>query len=231
MYCINCGVKLADSEKICPLCGTAVYNPELLIKHSPPPYPKDNEESHRMSRHGIAYILSIIFIIPLLLLPFIDIRLNGEVTWSGIASLAIFLLYIIAVLPVWFKKPNPVIFVPVDFAAVGGYLLYIELFLGGAWFMSFAFPVCLIFGGITTASLALFRYIPSGRLYIWSGIVYALGVSCVLIEFFLNLSFSLRPHFLWSFYPAMSAFIIGTALLIIAICKPLRKALGKRFFI
>ena len=30
MYCINCGVKLADTEHICPLCGTEVFHPELM---------------------------------------------------------------------------------------------------------------------------------------------------------------------------------------------------------
>ena len=26
MYCINCGVELADSETVCPLCGTVLSN-------------------------------------------------------------------------------------------------------------------------------------------------------------------------------------------------------------
>lgn len=29
MYCIKCGVKLADSEKKCPLCNTIVCHPEF----------------------------------------------------------------------------------------------------------------------------------------------------------------------------------------------------------
>ena len=29
MYCIQCGVKLADTEKQCPLCGTVVFHPDL----------------------------------------------------------------------------------------------------------------------------------------------------------------------------------------------------------
>ena len=29
MYCIKCGVELADSEKVCPLCGTRVFHPDL----------------------------------------------------------------------------------------------------------------------------------------------------------------------------------------------------------
>ncbi len=231
MYCINCGVKLAESEKVCPLCQTKVYHPDLFIKHTQPPYPAVNTQAEHISRRGIAFILSIIFSIPLLLLPFIDYKLSGSITWSGIASLGILLTYIIAVLPIWFKKQNPVIFVPLDFAATGGYLLYIDLFFSGGWYLGFAFPVCLIFGTITTAAVALFRYIPRGRLYIWSGIVYSLGIACVLIEMFLNISFKINSAFIWSIYPAMAAFIIGSALLTIAICKPLREALGKRFFI
>ena len=29
MYCANCGVKLADSEKVCPLCKTVAYHPDI----------------------------------------------------------------------------------------------------------------------------------------------------------------------------------------------------------
>ena len=27
-YCVNCGVKLKNSEKVCPLCNTEVINPK-----------------------------------------------------------------------------------------------------------------------------------------------------------------------------------------------------------
>ncbi len=224
-------MKLADSERVCPLCSTKVYHPELFIKHAPSPYPSVNTPSEHISRRGIAFILSILFSIPLILLTFIDVRLNGSITWSGIATLGILLFYIITVLPIWFKKPNPVIFVPLDFAAIGGYLLYINYFFSGKWFLTFAFPMCCLFGVITTASVTLFRYIPRGKLYIWAGIVYALGGSCILIEMFLNISFKISSHFVWSVYPAAASGIIGTAVLALAICKPLRDTLGKRFFI
>ena len=29
MYCIQCGVKLADSQSACPLCGTVVFHPDI----------------------------------------------------------------------------------------------------------------------------------------------------------------------------------------------------------
>ena len=40
MYCIKCGVELADSEKVCPLCGTRVYHPDIEIKTTEPPFPE-----------------------------------------------------------------------------------------------------------------------------------------------------------------------------------------------
>ena len=39
MYCIKCGVELADSEKVCPLCGTRVFHPDLPRAQGEPPYP------------------------------------------------------------------------------------------------------------------------------------------------------------------------------------------------
>ena len=41
MYCINCGVKLSDTEKKCPLCGTEVYHPTLKQGDASPLYPKN----------------------------------------------------------------------------------------------------------------------------------------------------------------------------------------------
>lgn len=41
MYCIKCGVELADSEKRCPLCGTPVFHPDLPRNLTEPPYPAD----------------------------------------------------------------------------------------------------------------------------------------------------------------------------------------------
>lgn len=39
MYCIKCGVELADSEKVCPLCGTRVFHPDLPGGQGETPYP------------------------------------------------------------------------------------------------------------------------------------------------------------------------------------------------
>lgn len=39
MYCVNCGVKLEDTEKRCPLCQTVCYHPDILRPAAKPLYP------------------------------------------------------------------------------------------------------------------------------------------------------------------------------------------------
>ena len=140
------------------------------------------------------------------------------------------LLYVMVVLPLWFRRPNPVIFVPCGVAAVTVYLLYICLKTGGHWFMPLAFPVCGMAALLLTAVSALLRYLRGGRLYIFGGALLLSGGLAVLIEFLINVTFGIHKALLWSIYPLAAGVILGGMLLVIAICKPLRKSLHRKFF-
>ena len=72
------------------------------------------------------------------------------------------LAYIPLVLPYWFKNPNPIIFIPVFFAAVVAFLLYVDIATGDEWFLSFAFPAVGAFGLIATAIAAVVKYVKKG---------------------------------------------------------------------
>ena len=168
MYCVKCGVELADSEKKCPLCGTPVFHPDIPRNLSEPPFPPDKRiRPEDVNRSGILFVLTIAALLPALLCLLCDWRINGTLVWSGYAAGAIGLLYIVILLPMWFRHPNPVIFVPVDFIAVGLYLLYINFATGGHWFLSFAFPVTGAIGLLISAAVALTHYLRSGYLYIY----------------------------------------------------------------
>ena len=84
---------------------------------------------------------------------------------------------------------------------------------------------------LVTAMVALLRYVPAGALYICGGALLLSGGFAVLVEFLLNLIFRLHDTFLWSFYPLAACTVLGAMLLIIAICKPLRRSLHKKFFL
>ncbi|MCF0136246.1 MAG: hypothetical protein HUJ69_07490, partial [Lachnospiraceae bacterium] len=133
-------------------------------------------------------------------------------------------------LPLWFRHANPVIFVPVDHGAVALYLLYLCLETEGHWFLSFALPITFVFALINTTIAALVKYVGKGKLYLISGVLYALSLTVILIEFLAHVTFGF-PMFRWSLYAAAPTFLIGTFFLIAAIVKPLKNAMKKWFFI
>ena len=143
----------------------------------------------------------------------------------------LFLLTMGFVLPLWFKKPIPVVFVSADFAALGLFLLYIDFATHGHWFLTFALPVT---GGlmlIADAAVTLLCYVRRGRLYIYAGTLLVTGGFMVLVEFLLNLTFGLHDRLMWSLYPLAACTLLGITLLVIALCPPMREGLRRKFFL
>ena len=84
---------------------------------------------------------------------------------------------------------------------------------------------------LVTTMVVLLRYVPGGALYICSGALLGSGGFAVLLEWLLNVTFHLHDTFLWSFYPLAVCTVLGAMLLVIAICKPLRRSLHRKFFL
>ena len=231
MYCIKCGVELADSEKVCPLCGTRVFHPDLPRAQADPPFPPQPRlKPEEVNRSGLLFILTVLALLPAVICLLCDWRYNQRIVWSGYSAGGVGLLYVLIVLPLWFRRPNPVIFVPIDFAAILLYLLYIDLATHGQWFLSFAFPVTGAIAILTCTVVTLLRYVRKGYLYIFGGALILGGGITVLIEFLINVTFGIHEALFWSLYPLAAGVILGLMLLVIAICKPLRRSLHRKFF-
>ena len=232
MYCIKCGVELADSEKSCPLCQTPVFHPLLTRPEVESLYPANENTPRKIRPWGLLILVTaLLFLLPSIVTILIDLQIRGSITWSGYVVGALQMIYVVAVLPTWFHRPNPVIFVPCDFVAAGLYLLYINLVTEGHWFLTFAFPVLGGFGLIVTTVVTLSRYIHRGRLYVFGGAAITLGLFMPVMELLLNHTFH-RARFLgWSLYPLSALVILGIILLVVALCKPVRESFGKRFFL
>ncbi len=230
MYCAMCGVKLSDSESHCPLCGTKAYHPQVQRKKGLPNYPPDQYPQQKASPKLVSVILTTLFLMPLVITLLCDLEINQAVTWSGYVIGALLLGYVVVVLPTWFKKYYAVIFVPCSFGALGLYLLYISLYTRGEWFLNFAFPVVGFMGALVSCVVTLLRYVRRGRLYIYGGAFMALGVFMPLMEFLMNRVFRLTFVF-WSVYPMVIFVLFGGMLIFLAICRPARENMERKFFI
>lgn len=231
MYCIKCGVKLASSEEKCPLCGTVPYHPDIPREPVKPLYPQGRYPAETVKPKVLQGALLICYLLPMVITMLVDHQVNGEITWSGYVLGSLVLSYVVIFLPMWFRKPNPVIFVPCDFAAVILFLLYIDLVTPGSWFLSFAFPVTGGVGLIVTAVVALMRYVRRGKLYILGGALMALGAFMLLVEFLLVITFDHYSFVGWSLYPLTALMVLGGLLIYLAINHSARETMERKLFI
>ena len=230
MYCVKCGVKLSEGQTTCPICETKVYHPDIHVTEENT-YPKIPFKSEEFNRKGLMFVLTMIFLVPLILPILLELGWHSDVSWSGYASGGTLIFYVAFVMPYWFKKPNPVVFVPVTFALTIGLLLFICLKTDGNWFMSFAFPVAGGLGIIVTAATAVLHYVKKGCLYTIGGMLIALGFWTVLLEFDIRTTFGAYTPFYWSIAPLTVLSVVGIMLIVIAIVKPLKESLRRIFFV
>lgn len=229
MYCVKCGVELADSEQKCPLCHTPVCYPDYTVKEEDRTYPRF-EKPETVNPRGIYFIISFACVIAAVISFMADLNMGNGITWSGYVIGGIGLFYVLFILPGWFKRYNPAIFIPSDFAAIGLYLFYINLITGGRWFITFALPITGMVTLILSSITILIYYLKRGYLYIFGGALIATGAFFPAIETLSIITFG-QPPLMWSLYPLVALFLIGMMLIVIAIVKPLRESLCRIFAI
>lgn len=230
MYCILCGVKLADTEEKCPLCGTKVYHPQLQREVTHKNYPADLHPQKEVSPWGIRMLVLGCFVLPLIVVLLCDLPVHHEITWSGYVIGALLLVYATFILPNWFKKPNPVVFVPIVFAVACLYLWYINYAVRGDWFLTLAFPVVGFFCIVVETVVTLTRYIHRGRLYIFGGAITATGMFLPVMELLIDITYKVQYKY-WSFYPMGVLVLVGFFLIFLGICRPAREVMERKFFL
>lgn len=227
MYCVNCGVELADTERRCPLCAAEVCHPAGKAT-AEPLYPAQPGPGPGGAWAGML-VLTVLYLLPaavVLLCDWGDKRLD----WAGLALGGMGLAYLLFLLPHWFRRPSPAVFVPCGFAGAGLYLWYIAFSVGGHWFWPFALPVTLGFGLWATTLSCLLFYLKKGRLFVLGGGALMLAAFMPALELLIGLNFFPALCLSWSLYPAAALGILGMLLLFLGICRPAREALERRFF-
>ncbi len=231
MYCVRCGVELNDGEAKCPLCKTEVVHPDYKDKERTDLYPQGVMPEKEKGIKFWAILATAISFLAMSVIVVCDVQFNKAVTWSGIVIGALFLGYIIFVLPLWFSSPNPVIFVPCGFAAGILYLVYMNIVTSGDWFLPFAFPVAGALGVIVCTVVTLMKYVPKGRYYIFGGAFIGFSAYMLLVELLMSFTFDGIGFVGWSLYPLVTFSLLGGFLIFLGICRPAREIMERKFFI
>ena len=97
-------------------------------------------------------------------------------------------------------------------------------------FLSFVFPLVGGLGVLITAFVALLKYLKKGKLYVVGGFFIALGGFMLLIEYMANITFEVGKFHGWSLYPLVSLAMLGLFLIFVAIYRPAREIMERKFF-
>ena len=231
-YCVNCGVELASSEKVCPLCETEVLNP-----HSPwsepfsLPYPKRREYSSRkLQRRFFAELLSVLLLIPIFICLLCDLIATGSVSWSLIVFGGCALFFVWLVLPLYFKKPHTPTYLAAAYVATLIYLFCISIPTGGGWFFKYAFPITLCAEVFVTLIVLIFKKRKVTFLFGTGLILFASGVFTVCVEVILTLTSSPKLSLVWSPFALVPCVALSLASLFIDSRLKLKEEIRKRLF-
>lgn len=231
MYCIQCGVKLADTECRCPLCDTEVFHPNIARSEAAPLYPAHPVPASGVSHRAGVIVWTTLMLIAMCTCAWCDLQVNRSILWSGYVIGGLLVVYSAFVLPFWFRNPSAAVFVPCDFAAVGLYLLYINTVTGGDWFLTFALPVTAYLGILVTAVVILLKYVCRAILRVFGGALIGLGILMPLTEVLLYVSFESIRLFGWSVYPLITLVLFGAMLIFLDLHRPAREAVERKLFL
>jgi hypothetical protein len=157
-YCVKCGVELSDKECRCPLCGTAVYDPESnCLKTQQKTETKNVEKATvRYVRNKYVNITGFCIMILMLILIVINLSTSGTLDWSLIPLTANVFLWFLMVFPVRYSgRLHPVIIIDIMVAAGTVFLMILDaLTVFKGWSLITLYSAALACFGVTISILS-----------------------------------------------------------------------------
>jgi hypothetical protein len=157
-YCVKCGVELSDKECKCPLCGTAVYDPEsnCLKTEQKTEKKKIEKATVRYVKNKYINITGFCIIILMLILTVINLSTSGALDWSLIPLTANVFLWFFMVFPVRYSdRLHPVIITDIMVAAAVVFLVILDaLTVFKGWSLIVFYPAALACFAVTISILS-----------------------------------------------------------------------------
>ena len=236
-YCVECGVKLADSEKICPLCNTVVINPNRQEDNGAErPYPSSVERQIRgLNRRELAWIVLMLLLLPVGATVIIDLLTGNEpfrLTWSIIVLGAGVLLGTWTLMPIVFPKLNPYLHIVIDFASIAAFLAVIAFQLDDwKWCTGLGIPITAATCVLVCAAAAIIRAKRLRPLTKAALLCGSVGVFILGLELIIDFSQGFLSPIRWSIYAIVPLLFLALLLFYISRKPRLIDELKRRLFV
>lgn len=231
-YCVNCGVKLSETEKSCPLCGVEVINPRQPVQEPRRrSYPDVPVSGYRGGYRDLVLPVALLMLIPVLITLACDWLTSGSLGWSIFVAASIGLAAVFILPPLALKRPRVLLCLFWDLLATIGFLYVLDRMTTPGWFLPIGLPLVLIAGVMVLGLAALFTWMDLRKLVKLALVLFAAGLMCVFVDLFTSTEHASKIIISWSVYPLVPCVILGVIALLINRNHYLREKIKQRFFI
>lgn len=232
-YCVNCGVKLEQSLKTCPLCHTPVINPNELktsdLSNNMGPFAATKGEVEPMKKHDIGLWLTLVFGSTALSCGLLNFLVFNHYYWS-IPVIGACIVMWLFFCPRMFLPQIPV---SINLAVSGVSVIMYELAITlmteqDRWFYELTLPITLVLLGLLALFGLLYKYVSSSLVASALYFFIDIAIFSVALECFIDRFIGLNAHIFWSAIVLSVCAVISVALIAILSMKRLRETVRKR---
>lgn len=236
-YCVHCGVELDNGVKKCPLCNTAVIDPNIDSTNVKNRYMyprKDYISPDKLTNRFLIGIVSLFTALPAAIVLICDLLVNSAIGWSGYVIGALMILYIPTITQIYLRKRTGdykyLIHIFEVLALTLAYIYCICINSGGRWFFRIAVPIEIALFLFIIVIMLMKKNLGVKSLVIIAVINIGAGIICLVIEAVLNIHMLGYARFAWSFYPFITCCILGFILLLIDRNVYVKQKISRKFF-
>ena len=232
-YCVQCGVKLEQSLKSCPLCHTPVINPNELIAGALPggtsPFATTKGEVEPMKKHDIGLWLTLVFGSTALACGILNIFVFDHNYWS-IPVIGACIIMWLFFCPRMFLPQIPV-FANLIVSAIS--VIFYEFAItfmtkSDLWFHELVLPITLVILSLTALYGILYKFVSTSLIASALYLFIDAAILSVTIECFVDKFLRQEIHIFWSAIVFSVCIVISIALIAILSIRRLRLTVQKR---
>ena len=232
-YCVQCGVKLEQSLKICPLCHTPVINPNELISGVLPdgvsPFATVKGEVEPMKKHDIGLWLTLVFGSTALACGILNLFVFDHNYWS-IPVIGACIIMWLFFCPRMFLPQMPLY---LNLIISGVSVIFYEFAItfmseSDGWFYELALPITLITLSLTALYGILYKFVSTSLIASALYLFIDAAILSVAVEYFVDKFIHQEINIFWSAIVFSVCAVISVALIAILSIRRLRVTVQKR---
>ncbi len=232
-YCVNCGVKLEQSLKSCPLCHTPVLNPNELnvadFSNTSGPFATTKGEVEPMKKFDMGLWFTLVYGSTAIACGILNLFVFNYNYWSIPVIGACIILWLFFCPRMFFPQIPVTLNLLVSAVSVIFYELSITLMTkNDRWFFELVLPITLVLMALVALSGVCYKFVARSLMATVLYFFIDVAFFSIAIECFIDKFMGTDIRIFWSAIVFSVCSVISVALIAILSMKRLRAAVKKR---